>query len=75
MRCDNEAAHAEIASVLWDSPSDADCVVALNALSAERLAAWEVEESEASQRSSDERSGRGGEDGEEALGKEDKVEG
>ncbi len=42
-RCDNEAAHEEIAAVLWDTASDGEACQQLRALADGKLAAWEDE--------------------------------
>ena len=42
-RNENEAAHEAIASVLWESSSDADALSALRRLGLERSAEWEQE--------------------------------
>ena len=41
LRCENEAAHARIADVLWDSNSDGEAMQQLEQLALQELAGWE----------------------------------
>lgn len=43
LRCASEAAHAEMAAVLWDSESDAAAAAGLRRLAGEHLAEWEAD--------------------------------
>ncbi len=42
-RNENEAAHAEISALLWDSASDSEAAEQLRALASEKLLGWEEE--------------------------------
>jgi hypothetical protein len=44
LRCGSEAAHAEIAAMLWDSASDAEAAAGLRRLAGESVEAWEADE-------------------------------
>lgn len=41
LRCENEAAHARIADLLWDAGSDAEALQQLEQLAQQELAGWE----------------------------------
>ena len=45
LRCENPSAHQEMAAVLWDATSDAEAVMHLERLAAEKVVLWEEEES------------------------------
>lgn len=41
LRCENEAAHAQIAELLWDSSSDVEAMQQLDRLAQQELQLWE----------------------------------
>ena len=54
LRCENEAAHEQVAAALWDSTSEQDAAAQLEKLAADSLLEWEA----AAAPSRDEREGR-----------------
>lgn len=54
LRCENEAAHAAIAELLWDASSDAEAMQQLEQLAQHELAGWEQQLRERGSASSEE---------------------
>jgi hypothetical protein len=59
LRCENEAAHARIADLLWDASSDAEAMQQLEQLAIQELAGWEQQQRERGADSRDEGSVEG----------------
>lgn len=59
LRCENEAAHARIADLLWDASSDAEAMQQLEQLALQELAGWEQQQRERGADSRDEGSVEG----------------
>lgn len=59
LRCENEAAHARIADLLWDASSDAEAMQQLEQLAIQELAGWEQQQRERGTDSRDEGSVEG----------------
>jgi hypothetical protein len=59
LRCENEAAHARIADLLWDASSDAEAMLQLEQLAQQELAGWEQQQRERGADSRDEGSFEG----------------